>query len=404
MKELILELLSNFWILLNSIAFFILLGVLIAGVIKLLLPDAFIKKHLGRHNFMANIKAAVLGIPLPLCSCSVIPFVSALKKSGASRSAIQTFLISTPITGVDSILATYGVFGWVFTIYRVVTSVIISLIAGLLSLFLIKEDNEQEPSAHYKVPSTHYKEPSVNLQKSAATTENRGATVQFKPLKHLDYNVMGKPLNIRVVKAEGRKNDPIQIVQKVLSYSFDDIYKDIARSLLLGLILGALIVTFVPEDLAEFISSNGLLNYILVLAVSMPLYVCATSSIPFGLSLLSAGFSPGAAFIFLTAGPATNTVTMSVVLKTMGKISLVIYLSSVIIGSLTFGFLFDSMFSDSLGQMFIINGHEEEAGFIAQVSSVILLYLSLKYTINKKATIIKKGGCSGGSCCESSST
>ncbi|MCW8929244.1 MAG: SO_0444 family Cu/Zn efflux transporter [Gammaproteobacteria bacterium] len=370
MKELILELLANFWILLNSIAFFILIGVVIAGIFKLLLPDAFIKKHLGEHNFMANIKAAVFGIPLPLCSCSVIPFVSALKKSGASRSAIQTFLISTPITGADSIMATYGVFGWLFTLYRVVTSVIISMLAGLLTLLLVKEEATESNS------------------------ENN-PSMQFKPVSG---HIIGKPLNINVVKAEDKQN----IFQQVLSYAFDDIYKDIARALMIGLILGALIITFMPENLAEYISANPLMNYVLVLAVSVPLYVCATASIPLGLSLLSAGFSPGAAFIFLTAGPATNTITMSVVMKTLGKTSLVIYLSSVIIGSLIFGFAFDSFFPESLGQMLIFDEHEEEAGFVAQVSSVILLYLSLKYIINKDAKLIKSGGCSsGGGCCSS---
>lgn len=366
MKELILAFLGNFWILLNSIAVFIIIGVLIAAVFKLLLPDTFIKKHLGEHNFMANIKAAILGIPLPLCSCSVIPFVSALKKSGASRSAIQTFLISTPITGADSIVATYGVFGWLFTIYRVLTSVIISLLAGMLTLLLVKDDT--------------------------APVSNDKAAMSFKPAP--SQHIVGIPLNINVVKAEDRKN----LLQKILSYAFDDIYKDIARSLLIGLILGALIVTFMPDNLAEYISANPLMNYILILAVSIPLYVCATASIPLGLSLLSAGFSPGAAFIFLTAGPATNTITMSVVLNTLGKTSLLIYLTSVIIGSLMFGFFFDSFFSQSLGQMLIIDEQVEEAGFIAQVSSVILLYLSLKYILNKDARVIKTGGCSGGCC------
>ena len=370
MKELSLEFLANFWFLLNSIALFILIGVLIAGVFKLLLPDAFIKKHLGEHNFMSNIKAAVLGIPLPLCSCSVIPFVSALKKSGASRSAIQTFLISTPITGADSIMATYGVFGWLFTLYRLLSSIIIALVAGLLTLLLVKEE-----------------EPINDIKDNAA--------MQFKPVKH----IVGKPLNIKVVKAEERSN----MLQQILAYAFDDIYKDIARPLMIGLILGALIVTFMPDDLADFISASPWMNYVLILAISIPLYVCATASIPLGLSLLSAGFSPGAAFIFLTAGPATNTVTMSVVFKTMGKTSLIIYLSSVVLGSLLFGFVFDQFFADSLGQMLSFDGQEDDPGFIAQVSSVVLLYLSLKYIFNKNFRIIKTGGCSGGGgCCSGS--
>jgi uncharacterized membrane protein YraQ (UPF0718 family) len=271
-------------------------------------------------------------------------------------------------------MATYAVFGWLFTLYRVLTSVIISLFAGLLTLLLVKEKSDSQTDSV-----------EVIIDK-----DNKAANNIASPI--------GRPLNISIVKAEDRKN----LAQKIIAYAFDDIYKDIARSLMVGLFLGALIVTFMPDNLVDYISTNPFLNYALMLLVSMPLYVCATASIPLGLSLLSAGFSPGAAFIFLTAGPATNTITMSVVLKTLGKTSLIIYLSSVIIGSLLFGFLFDSFFPDSLGQMFVFD-EEETPGFLAQVSSVILLYLSIKYTINKKSTIIKTGGCSGGGCCSSGS-
>jgi uncharacterized membrane protein YraQ (UPF0718 family) len=398
MKTLVLEFLSNFWILLSSISVYILIGVLVAGVFKLLLPDAVVKKHLGSHNFIANIKAAILGIPLPLCSRSVRPFVSALKKSGASKSAIQTFLISTPITGADSIMATYGVFGWLFTLYRVITSVVISLIAGFFTLFFDRDDKIDADKEAIKTTAKANKTLTEPLSEAGQS---------FKPVSQSAYKVINSPLNINVganaallnigvVKEEDKKN----IFQRVLAYSFDDILKDISRSLLIGILIGAVIVTFMPENLAEYISANIFLNYLLVLSVSVPLYVCATSSIPLGLSLLSAGFSPGAAFIFLTAGPATNTVTISVVQKTLGKRSLIIYLLSVILGSLLFGTLFDYIFPHSLEKMLIFP-LEETPGFIAQISSVILLYLTLKYTFSKNSQVIQKGGCGGsnGSCC-----
>lgn len=351
-KEIFLEFLTNFWVLLSSIAFFILIGVLIAGMFKLLIPDSFIKKHLGQHNFLANIKAAILGIPLPLCSCSVIPFVSALRKSGASKSATQTFLIATPITGADSILATYGVFGWFFTLYRLISSIIIALIAGLLTLFFIKELKET-------------------------------------PSQEVNQEV--KKNTIDLIKVE--KAQLADKFKQIIAYAFDDIFKDIAKALMIGILIGAVIVTFMPEDLADYISGNVWLNYLLVLAISMPLYVCATASIPLGLSLLTAGFSPGAAFIFLTAGPATNTVTMSVVLKTLGKGSLMIYLSSVIIGSLLFGYLLDVFFAESLQNIDLLNTKEENISFIGQVSSVIVLYLSIRYAFSKNFNLASNDGC-----------
>ena len=355
MKELSLQFLYNFWALLNSIAFFILLGVLIAGVFKLLLPDAFIRKHLGPHNFLSNIKAAVLGIPLPLCSCSVIPFISTLKKSGASKSAIQTFLIATPITGADSVMATYGVFGWLFSFYRVASSIIIALVAGLLTLAFVKDGDNNEPS------------------------------IRDKP----------SPASNSHISAEDKRS----LVKQVLAYAFDDIFKDIARSLMVGMIIGALIMTFMPANLSAYISSGWFLNYVLVLGISMPLYVCATASIPLGVSLLAAGFSPGAAFIFLTAGPATNTITMSVVLKTLGKTSLYIYLFSVLAGSLAFGSIFDLFLGEAIAQTVNLPIHGEETGLIAQFSSAILLYLSAKYIFNKNARMIGGGCCEADECC-----
>ena len=358
MKQTVLLFLENFWLLLNAIAVFILIGVLVAGLLKLILPDSFIKKHLGDASFMSSIKAALLGIPLPLCSCSVIPFVSSLKKGGASNSAIQTFLIATPITGADSIMATYGVFGWLFTIYRMLSSIVIALTAGLLTLLFLQDDNAPKAQQASK---------------------------------------LGKPLDIKIIVDDGiKKNDWYENARQVVAYAFDDIYKGIAKPLMLGILLGALIMTFMPDNFSQYFSNNQWLNYLLVLVIAVPLYVCATASIPLGLSLIVAGFSPGAAFIFLTAGPATNTITMSVVLKTLGKSSLIIYLSSVVIGSLLFGYLFDVFFSDSLKQILNVAESGEQLGFISQVSAVILFYLSIKYITNKNAVIINTGGgCSG---------
>ncbi|RUM43387.1 MAG: permease, partial [Desulfurobacterium sp.] len=113
-----------------------MVGFFVAGILHELIPDDFVKKQLGERNWRSLIKAALLGIPLPICSCSVIPFIGALREKGANKGAVLTFTISTPITGVDSIVATYGIFGLLFTVYRLVTSVILSLVAGFLSLIV----------------------------------------------------------------------------------------------------------------------------------------------------------------------------------------------------------------------------------------------------------------------------
>ncbi|HFC03567.1 MAG TPA: permease, partial [Nitratifractor salsuginis] len=140
MKTIILNYLGNFWQLLGSIAPYILLGIFLAGLMKLLVPEEWIRRQMGGRSLGALFRAILLGIPLPLCSCSVIPFATALRKSGASRASTLGFLIATPITGVDSIIATYGVLGWFFTLYRIITSTLIAILAGALSLIFDREE------------------------------------------------------------------------------------------------------------------------------------------------------------------------------------------------------------------------------------------------------------------------
>jgi len=367
MKDLLLEFLNNYWALLTSIAPYIFMGILLAGIFKHYLPEAFIKKHLGQRGFLSSIKAAILGIPLPLCSCSVIPFISALKQSGASKSAIQTFLIATPITGADSILASYGVFGWFFTAYRLISSIIISLIAGLLTTLFAAEFDE--------------------------------STITSQPKKG---HAQSKLSAIRIaVNTPKTKPTAVTEIMQILSYAFDDILKDFAKSLMIGVVLGAVIMTIMPSNLAQLFSDMPIINYLVIILFSLPLYICATASIPLALSILSAGFSPGAAFILLTAGPATNMITLNVVLNTLGKTSLFIYLSSVMLGSLTFGYIFDTFFAEQVQQLLEAYNHQESIGFISQISAVILFYLSIKLSLKNSKPIIKainEGGCSGGCC------
>jgi uncharacterized membrane protein YraQ (UPF0718 family) len=370
MGTIIFELLTNFWILLTSIAIYILIGVFLAGVFKCFLPDALIKKHLGGKRFVANIKAAIIGIPLPLCSCSIIPFVSALKKSGASNSAIQTFLISTPITGADSILATYGVMGWVFAIYRTISSVFISLLAGLLSLVFIKEDSINQ---------------TLDIQTSSRPCCSSSTVCSAEVSDNITHN------NGKTTSA---------LIRRIITYAFDDIFKDIAQSLIIGIVLGALIMTLMPENLSQYLSNNLVLNYLLILLIAMPLYVCATASVPLGVALLSSGFSPGAVFIFLTAGPATNAITMSVVNQVLGKNSLFVYLFSILAGSLFFALIFDWYLAALLNDINSLAAEEHEIiGLFDHIAGILMLILSFKY-IWMKNRAVTSTSCEGSCDCK----
>ena len=387
MKNILLDYLENFWQLLSSIAPYILIGVFLAGAMKLLIRDEWIKKQLGEGTLKSSLKAILLGIPLPLCSCSVIPFATALRKSGASRSSTLSFLIATPITGVDSIAATYGVLGWFFTLYRVLSSVVIALLAGILSMIFDRE----EATVTDQTPKTV----TPRFTPAVAPVGTTGVALRTGPLSPTPSEGREEESasscsdgSCCSSELSGEKEEELWI-EKLWKQSVYTIFGDFAKALFVGIALGALLVTFMPDSLSAYLGANLWLNYLLVILVAAPLYICATSSIPLGVALLAAGFSPGAVFVFLTAGPASSTVTMSVVKKVLGTRSLVLYLTAVITGTLIFGASLDTLFTDQASLIAQMVQESEKAGFIAQVSAVLLLLLGWKVIFPKKS----------GSCC-----
>lgn len=356
--DLAILLANNFLALLDAMAIYILIGLFIAGVLKQLVPDDFVLKHLGTDSTTSVIKATIFGIPLPVCSCSVIPLAQGLRKEGASKGAVQSFLISTPITGVDSILATFSFFGLIFTIFRVISSVIIAIIVGLIQNFVEKEEltNKEE------------------VVISSCGCDSSCSTVKEK-----------KKFSLKAA----------------FSYAYVTLFVDMVKPLFIGLIFAALFTTFAPKEYTSLLFENQILTYIVIMLFSMPLYVCATASLPIAAALMVEGMSPGAAFIFLTAGPATSAVTMSVVYKTLGKTSLIVYLSTIAILSFLFGFGFDLFFGNINVLFFSLEN--ESTSLISQIASFIMLALMAYYLIKPWLNRKKDPSCcSSGSCCDSS--
>lgn len=335
------EFANNFLILLDAMAIYILVGLLIAGILKQLVPDDFVIKHLGKGSTSSVLKATLFGIPLPVCSCSVIPLAQGLRKEGASKGAVQSFLISTPITGVDSILATFSFFGLVFTLFRVISSVIIAIIVGLVQNFVEKEE--------------------VNKLKGFTTTQACGCS------------------NSSCSTTQEKKNFSIK---NAFSYAYKTLFLDMVKPLFIGLLLGAVFTTFTPKEYTSLLFENQILTYIVIMIFAMPLYVCATASLPIAAAFILQGMSGGAAFIFLTAGPATSAITMSVVYKTLGKTSLIVYVSTIAILSFIFAFIYDFAFAN----INIINfsNNIEESTLVSQIASFIMLALMSYYLIKPR--------------------
>jgi len=342
---------QNFFDLANAMSIYILFGLILAGILKELLPPDFISKHLGKSNISSVLKATIFGIPMPVCSCSVIPLAKSLQKEGASPGAVQSFLIATPITGADSILATYSFFGWFFTLYRVVTSMIMAIIAGILQ-------------------NLFYKAPKIALQKSSFS---------LAQAKVNNFNAISFKTNActsSCCTSTSQKSQGFSI-KRVFTYAFHTLFSDIAKALFIGLIIGALFTTFLPKELLGSMSDNLILTYLLIIAISMPLYVCATSSLPIGAALLLSGLPLGAVFVFLSAGPATNSVTMSVVKSMYGKRALAIYLATIALLSILFGLLLDIYFPQI--NIAKVLAHSEGFGVINYIATAIMLALMFYY-------------------------
>ena len=345
MMELLLSFLDNFIILLNAMSIYIILGLFFAGILKQIISDDFVSSHLGKNSTSAVVKATLFGIPLPVCSCSVIPLAQGLRKEGASKGAVQSFLISTPITGVDSILATYSLFGFVFTTFRIISSIIIAITVGLVQNFIQKDDTVK-----------------VDKVKSSCGCSSS-----------CDNLIVKKKFSFI----------------EVLKYGYGTLFSDMAKALIIGLILGALFVTFTPKEYTEILFENQFLTYIVVMLVSLPLYTCATSSLPLAAAFLLQGMSPGAVFIFLTAGPATSAVTMSVVYKMLGKTSLIIYVVVIAILAFFFAYIYDAFFKE-LG-LLTISIENDDINVFNILSSLAMIILIFYHLLKDKFT--KKESC-----------
>lgn len=306
-----------------AMAPYLVLGLLFAGIIHAGIKEQTISRLIGRDSLGSVIRAALFGVPLPLCSCGVVPTALSLERSGASRSAVVSFLISTPQTGVDSILASYGMLGPFMAVYRPITAGITGILGGMLNLTDGSSKREdRDPAA-------------AEEQGTTGECQSDGCTCS----------------------ADGHGSEDVRstgFIRRAWHFGFIETLDDIAWPFLVGLIIAASITVLLPAGgVAGTPFSSGIIGMITILIVSIPMYVCSTSSIPVAVALIAAGFSPGTAFVFLSAGPATNAATLTILRSQFGLRMTVIYLVSIISGAIGFGLLLDLM-APFLGDMLMI--------------------------------------------------
>ena len=292
--------------LINEMSPYLLLGFGIAGVMHTFVPTRLYHRYLSGHGFRSVLYAAALGVPLPLCSCGVLPTAMSLRREGASKGATTSFLIATPQTGVDSIAATYSLMGLPFAIVRPIAALVTALLGGSLVNLFDREGTSTDTTVHTEAQSEHESKPT------------------FKE---------------KIVGA--------------LRYGYVEMMQDIGRWLILGLIIAGIITVTVPDGFFATFAHRPLLGMLLVLLCAIPMYLCATGSIPIAVALMLKGMTPGTALVLLMAGPAVNAASVLVIRKVLGKRTLWLYLIAIISGALTFALGIDYLlprewFTDSL--------------------------------------------------------
>jgi uncharacterized membrane protein YraQ (UPF0718 family) len=362
MTTFLAELLENGWELTAEMAPYLLFGFGVAGVLHVLIRADFVQRHLGRPGLGAVVKGSLVGVPMPLCSCSVIPIAASLRKSGASRGATASFLSSTPQTGVDSILATYALLGGLFTAVRV----LVAFACGIVSGYLIERFcKEPKPAAADDFSGLQFT-PATETEKAPSAPE-RASCCDSKPQRNW---------------REG------------LRYGFVTLPADLAAALIFGLVLAGLIATLLPEDLLTGSLSSGVMAFLLATVISLPLYVCATGSIPMAYALIAAGLSPGAALVFLITGPATNTATIVTVWKMLGRMPTVIYLASLLAISWLAGALFNMTLAPAMSDLGGSHGEHAHLGLWQHLAGILLIGILVTSMVASR--LEKKTSCCSG--------
>ncbi|MBO4871189.1 MAG: SO_0444 family Cu/Zn efflux transporter [Muribaculaceae bacterium] len=284
---------NAFLMMLHAMSPYLMLGFFIAGLLHAFVPTSIYSRYLSGTGLRSVGTAALFGIPLPLCSCGVLPTTVSLRRSGASRSASTSFLIATPQTGVDSIAATFSMLGLPFAILRPVAALVTALAGGL----------------------------------TVGALERRGALPDAAQDGSYEFNSVKPGFKAKAVET--------------LRYGFFEMMQNIGRWLVLGLVIATLITVLVPDDFFQTYAQYPILNMVVILMVAVPMYVCATGSIPIAAALMLKGLSPGCALVLLMAGPAANLASVLVISQSFGRKATVTYLASIIVGAMGFGLLVD---------------------------------------------------------------
>jgi uncharacterized membrane protein YraQ (UPF0718 family) len=336
LMEIAINIIIKSWDVMAIMAPYLLLGFFAAGLLGVFVPVSFIETHLGKRGLRQITKASLVGLVLPLCSCSVIPVAASLRRHGATKGTTVSFITSEPQIGVDSIAATWGLLGPVFTLFRMAVAFITGIVVG------------------------------TTVEAFTPPSEESGGQCR-------DANC----------PACGERKNVKDKWKQVFVYGFGTLPRDIGKALLAGIIISGLLGALVPEDFFTRYLSSEWLSMIAVMALGIPLYVCSSGSIPIALAMISTGLSPGAALVFLITGPATNAATIAMIMQTMGRRTVTVYLATLAACALTAGWLLNRILPAQVITEHV-HHHAAEAGRFEQLCALLLTGLLISAVLPRR--------------------
>ncbi|MCH2055690.1 MAG: SO_0444 family Cu/Zn efflux transporter [Thalassotalea sp.] len=364
---------TNFWLLTLDASPWLLLGLLIAGLMKAWLPASLLSQHLGKGNG-AIVKAAFIGAPLPLCSCGVIPVATELRRSGASAPATSSFLVATPETGVDSISVSYAMLGPIFAIFRPFAAISSAIITGVM----VKTAKVQTPSESSQTTS-------CCASKTSSTAHQ--AELQLALTETKTSCCASKATSDDTANADARTQQLASKTVFGVRYALTQLIDDLIKWLMVGLMFATIVKTFIPtEMLTQYGSGIGAM--LIMILISIPMYICATASTPVAAGFIMAGISPGTALVFMMAGPATNISTLGVIKNEMGTSVLIRYLLGVSLSAIGFGLLLDFLvnhFGINVADQ-MQHSHELVPYWLSVSTALTLAFCAIKPIRNKLLT------------------
>jgi uncharacterized membrane protein YraQ (UPF0718 family) len=343
--DVISRVLTESWWLVQESALYMILGILVAGLLRVFLRPEAVSRHLGEGRFSSVFKAALLGIPLPLCSCGVLPAAASLKKQGANNGALTAFLISTPESDIDAIALTYALTDPIMTVARPVAGFATAVGAGIAENFLPQEKSELRSAPDLSCP-----------------VDGCCDGIDCLPEEHRRHHSAAEKLRAG------------------MAYALRDLWSDIAVWYFTGVLIAGAITVAVPSDLMVRYLGGGLTSMLIMLAAAVPLYICASASTPIAAALILKGISPGAALVFLLAGPATNVTSVTVLLKILGKKATAVYVGSIVVFTLASGLLLDEIYAffDISAQAMIGHASDIAPEWLEIPGALLLIGLSVK--------------------------